>query len=113
LVAAEVWGHRLTRYTVGPFAHLALAGIAVRRVRKSRLARLFLLGHALAGWALAREAGRISHVRASGESPEPLGAMESAAAGAGQVLFLQAVALGGVLRYLRGDRRTQWSTVER
>jgi hypothetical protein len=113
LVAAEVWGHRVTRYTVGPFAHLALFGIAVRRVRTSQLARLFLLGHALAGWALAREARRMSHVAASGERPEPLGAMESAAAGAGQVLFLQAVALGGVLRYLRGDRRTQWSTVER
>jgi hypothetical protein len=113
LIAIEVWGHRVTRYTVGPFAHLALLGMAVQRVRTSRLARLFLVGHALAGWALAREARRMSRVAASGESPEPLGAMESAAAGAGQVLFLQAVALGGVLRYLRGDRRTQWSTVER
>jgi hypothetical protein len=113
LVAAEVWGHRLTRYTVGPFAHLALLCIAVRRARGSRLARLFLLSHAVAAWALAREARRMSRASASGESPHSLDVIEAAVAGAGQVLFLQGVALVGVLRYLRGDRRTQWSTVER
>ena len=34
-------------------------------------------------------------------------------AGAGQVMFLQGVALGGMVRYARGDRPTMWSTVER
>jgi hypothetical protein len=29
------------------------------------------------------------------------------------VLFLQAVALGGLVRFLNGDRETKWSTVER
>jgi poly-beta-1,6-N-acetyl-D-glucosamine synthase len=124
LVAVEIWGHRLARYTVGPFAHLALLVVAVRRVRRSRAARLFLLGHAVAAWALAREAGRVSGGSASNETvsnetvsnetvQQPLGVVEAAAAGAGQVLFLQGVALAGVVRYLRGDRRTQWSTVER
>ena len=31
----------------------------------------------------------------------------------GQGVFLQAVALGGIVRYLRGDRPTQWTTVRR
>jgi len=37
----------------------------------------------------------------------------AASAGAGQVMFLQGVALGGMARYVRGDRSTMWSTVER
>jgi hypothetical protein len=28
-------------------------------------------------------------------------------------MFLQGVALGGMVRYARGDRPTMWSTVER
>jgi hypothetical protein len=39
--------------------------------------------------------------------------LAAASAGAGQVMFLQGVALGGMLRYVRGDRSTMWSTVER
>lgn len=115
VVAAEIWGHRLVRYTVGPFAHLALVGVALRRVRYSKLARLFLLGHVAAGWALAREGGRMARAAdlGEGEPLKPLNAAEAAAAGAGQVLFLQGVALGGVARFLRGDRRTQWATIER
>jgi len=33
--------------------------------------------------------------------------------GLGQGVFLQAVALGGMVRYLRGDRPTRWTTVRR
>jgi poly-beta-1,6-N-acetyl-D-glucosamine synthase len=115
VIAAEIWGHRLVRYTVGPFAHLALLAIAIRRVRHSRLARLFLAGHAVAAWALAREGNRTADVAklADGQRPEPLGKVEAAAAGVGQILFLQGVALGGVTRFLSGDRRTQWTTIER
>ncbi len=36
-----------------------------------------------------------------------------ASAAGGQVMFLQGVALGGMVRYARGDRSTMWSTVER
>jgi hypothetical protein len=31
----------------------------------------------------------------------------------GQAVFLNAVAIGGLLRYLRGDRLTQWPVVRR
>ena len=39
--------------------------------------------------------------------------LAAASAGAGQVMFLQGVAMGGMVRYARGDRSTMWSTVER
>ena len=35
LVAAELWGHRLSRYTVSPLAHLTLLVMAVTKVRSS------------------------------------------------------------------------------
>jgi hypothetical protein len=45
--------------------------------------------------------------------PERRDLVATAVAGAGQVMFLQGVALGGMVRYARGDRPTMWSTVER
>ena len=113
LVAAELWGHRLVRYTVGPLAHVALLVIAGYKLRSSRLARLFLLAN------LAASAGLVSSARV-GEATEDAAAgpasrhpLAAAAAGAGQVMFLQGVAVGGMVRYARGDRPTMWSTVER
>jgi cellulose synthase/poly-beta-1,6-N-acetylglucosamine synthase-like glycosyltransferase len=113
LVAAELWGHRLIRYTAGPLAHLTLLVMAVTRVRSSALARAFLLAN------LVASAGLIAGARADqptgdalqGVTPRRL--LAAASAGAGQVMFLQGVALGGMLRYVRGDRSTMWSTVER
>ena len=138
LVAAEIWGHRLARYTVSPMAHVALLGIAARRARTSRLAKLFLLGHAVGVWAVARramaetvpgdmsahsaESGRVAAAETScdvghdgGTAPAPLGVAlaRRAAHALGQGVFLQAVALGGIVRYLRGDRPTRWTTVRR
>ncbi len=113
LVAAELWGHRLSRYTVGPLAHLALLVMAVTKVRSSTLARAFLLAN------LAASAGLVVSSRAGGlpegasEEVRPRGLVAAASAGAGQVIFLQGVALGGMVRYVRGDRSTMWSTVER
>ena len=113
LVAAELWGHRLSRYTVGPLAHLALLVMAVAKVRSSALARAFLLAN------LAASAGLVVGARAgepTGDVPEgaaPRRLLATASAGAGQVMFLQAVALGGMVRYARGNRSTMWSTVER
>jgi biofilm PGA synthesis N-glycosyltransferase PgaC len=100
LVAAEVWGHRLGRYTVSPLAHLLLLGISISRLRSSAMARVFLLGHIAGIGGLFRppRTGRLWRL------PLVL---------AGQVLFLQAVALGGLVRYARGDRRTTWTTAER
>ena len=47
------------------------------------------------------------------ERSTPRRLLTTASAGAGQVMFLQGVALGGMVRYVRGDRSTMWSTVER
>jgi len=113
LVAAELWGHRLSRYTVGPLAHLTLVVMAVTKVRSSTLARAFLVAN------LAASAGLFVRGRAGGppkgtsEGVRPRGLVAVASTGAGQVMFLQGVALGGMARYVRGDRSTMWSTVER
>jgi len=124
LVAIEMWGHRLARYTVVPLAHLALVLGAVRRVRTSRTARLFLAGHALAALALAHKAGD-GGTGAAGGDPGPVPAdrppgrrgvlalLGTLANALGQAVFLDAVALGGLLRYLRGDRSTRWEKVRR
>jgi poly-beta-1,6-N-acetyl-D-glucosamine synthase len=113
LVAAELWGHRLVRFTVGPLSHLALLALSVSKVRSSTLARGFLLANACAcaGLVASARAGQPASDAATG--PERRSLMGTAAAGAGQVMFLQGVALGGMARYARGDRPTMWSTVER
>lgn len=101
LLAKEMWGHRLARYTIAPLAHLSLVVVAARCRRSSRLARLFLLGHGVAGAALGERIATPDRRRG------PLTSLLS------EGLFLQLVALGGIVRYLRGDRRTMWPRVER
>ena len=113
LVAVELWGHRLTRFTVSPLAHVALLGVAGSKVRTSRLARAFLLANLVACAGLPwREPGGGADGGRVGRADTPR-LLTAASAGAGQVMFLQAVALGGMVRYARGDRPTMWSTVER
>lgn len=98
-IAVQLWGHKVLRSTVGPLAHLLLLLRAVRAARHSPLAALFVLGHALAGGGIA--------ARASGRPvPKPLRP-------AAQVALLQAVALGGMARYLRGSRPALWPKPER
>jgi poly-beta-1,6-N-acetyl-D-glucosamine synthase len=117
LVAAELWGHRLIRYTASPVSHAALLVLATAKVRSSALARAFLLAHVCAGAGLIVEA----RTTATGPSGESGGAgatwsrhpVMTKLAALGHVVFLQAVALGGLVRYLRGDRQTKWSTPER
>lgn len=93
-VTAQLWGHKLLRQSLGPVAHLLLLGIAARHARASLLARTVVAGHLVAGaGGVALLAGR----------PVP-----RALAVPGQLLFLQAVAIGGLLRYLRGDRPALW-----
>ena len=113
LVAAELWGHRLVRYTVGPLAHVTLLILAVSKLRSSALARVFVLANAgaCAGLLVGTDAGDREDDPADGFALR--GLLLAASAGAGQVMFLQGVALGGMVRYLRGDRSTMWSTVER
>lgn len=94
LVAFELIGHKAWRSTVGPLSHGALLVLAGFSVRRSRLAGLFLAGHAAGGAGLVAAATGV-------EVPAPLRL-------AGQLLFLQAVACGGMLRCLRGDRVLRW-----
>jgi hypothetical protein len=93
-IAVELWGHRLVRQSAGPIAHAALLAWALRCSRRSRVAQAFVLGHLVAGQALARK------MRGGSPSgPERIAA---------QVLFLQLVAFGGMARYLRRDRPALW-----
>lgn len=98
-VAWQLWGHKLLRSTVGPVAHVALLALAARTAPQSRLARAVLVGHVIAAGGLLRVAG-------GGTLPAPLQVPA-------QVLFLQAVALAGFSRYLRGDRPALWPKAER
>jgi cellulose synthase/poly-beta-1,6-N-acetylglucosamine synthase-like glycosyltransferase len=113
LVAVELWGHRLARFTVSPLAHVALLLVAGSTVRTSRLARAFLVANviACAGLVVGDRVGEPTGDASTGPTPRRL--LAAAAAGGGQVMFLQGVALGGMVRYARGDRPTMWSTVER
>ena len=83
-------------------------------MRSSALARAFLLANLAASAGLVvGHAGRRADGGRTGADPRRGDLLAAAAAGAGQVMFLQGVALGGMVRYARGDRSTMWSTVER
>jgi cellulose synthase/poly-beta-1,6-N-acetylglucosamine synthase-like glycosyltransferase len=98
-IAGELWGHKLVRSFFGPLAHFALLVLALRSMRRSRLGAAFVAGHAVGVTAIARER---------------MGAHPSTPArAAGLVIFLQATALGGVVRYARGDRPAIWPKPER
>ena len=112
LVAAEIWGHRLVRYTVSPVSHAALLVLATAKVRSSVLARAFLLAHFFAGAGLIIE-GRTAGARHEGADPRSRHPVTTAVTASGRIMFLQAVAMGGLVRYLRGDRPTMWPTIER
>lgn len=99
VVTFQVVGHRLWRYTGGPLAHGGLLLLALSRARRSPVAALFVAGHVAGGAALAGQA-------AGKRLPTPLAA-------AAQVLFLQGVAFGGMVRFVRGDHAPQWSKVVR
>jgi glycosyltransferase involved in cell wall biosynthesis len=98
-IAADLWGHKLMRSVFGPLAHAALLLLAIVRLPHSRLAAIFVGGHAAGAAALVREA--------QGK------AVSSPARAVAQVLFLQATALGGLVRYVRGERYAGWRKPER
>ncbi len=95
----ELWGHRLVRSSVGPVAHALLLALALRESGRASLARAFVVLHAAGALVVAREL-RGAELRGI----ERL---------AFQVLFLQAVALGGLRRFLAGDRPALWHKDER
>jgi hypothetical protein len=99
-VTPQIWGHRLVRSSFGPMAHVALVGLAVpAAARGSRIARMFLAGNAFGAASLAA-------VASGRRQPAPVRL-------AGQVFFLQAVALGGVRRFLDANRDAAWPKPER
>lgn len=98
-IVAQLWGHRLIRSSFGPAAHLWLVVRALRSARRSAVARLFLAVHVAGGHAAWRQS--------RGERLGTPGKLLS------HVLFLQAVGLGGTLRWLRGDRPAVWPKEER
>lgn len=93
-VAAQLWGHRLVRCSLGPLAHLMLVVVAAQSCRHRRLGALAVGAHAIGAVAVVRTQRR-AHQSAMGRL-------------AGQALFLQAVGLGGLVRYLVGDRPSLW-----
>ena len=95
----QLWGHRLVRMTAGPIAHLALLRSSVRSAHRSRLARMFLAAHIGGASALVRA-----------RRDKSLTPPERAAAHA---LWLQAVALGGLWRFLRREDTVLWPKRER
>jgi hypothetical protein len=98
-VTPQLWGHRLVRSSFGPVAHVALVGIAVPAARHSWVARVFLAGNAVGAASTA--------ALLTGRTPP--GPTRLVA----QVFFLQAVALGGVRRFLARDRPAVWPKPER
>jgi hypothetical protein len=98
-VTPQLWGHRLVRSSFGPMAHVALVAMSVAAAGRSRAARTFLAGNAAGAASLAM-------LMRGGSPPAPVRLL-------GQIFFLQAVALGGVRRFLARDRPAVWPKPER
>ena len=94
MVSIQIWGHRLWRYTAGPLSHLALVLVAASSARRSLIARAVFAGHSGAALALLS--------RARGHRLPPPVAVAS------EVVFLQAVAIGGMARFAAGYRGVVW-----
>lgn len=93
-VSGKIWGHKLWRSSLGPACHIALVTIAARHAPTSRLARLFLAGNVVAGLLVAAQSKEVA-------LPKPASLVA-------QVAYLQAVALGGMYRFVAGDRALKW-----
>jgi len=91
----QLWGHRLIRSSFGPLAHVSLLLIAVREMRTSRLATAFLALHVIGGATFVRRRPSKAEMIVR------------------QMLFLQAVALGGIARWLMGEGLARWPKPER
>jgi Glycosyltransferase like family 2 len=98
-VTPQLWGHRLVRSSFGPLAHVALVALSIPAARRGWTARLFLAGNAVG----------IASTAALVQGRTPPGPTRLLA----QVFFLQAVALGGVRRFLAHDRPAVWPKPER
>ncbi|GAA4674657.1 glycosyltransferase [Frondihabitans cladoniiphilus] len=99
VVSSKIWGHKLWRSTAGPLSHVALLGIATGTVRTSRLSQVFLVGNAAAALFVVAQSREV-------DLPKPASLVA-------QVAYLQAVALGGMVRFVQGDRALKWKKPER
>jgi hypothetical protein len=99
LTAAELWGHRLLRQSIGPVAHCLALLLAVKKAKRSRVAAGIVGAHVLG----AAAAVGVANNRV----------LPRVAAAGGQVLLLHAVALAGLGRFLRGERLAVWTKPER
>lgn len=98
-IAPQLWGHKVLRLLIGPLAHALLLIRALLAAPRRRWAAAFVGLHAVGLMAILRQA--------RGDRPT---APERAL---GQALFLQATAVGGIVRYLRGERPALWEKPER
>jgi len=98
-VAPQLWGHKLMRLVCGPIAHAILLGKALLAGPRRPWAAAFLAIHAVGIQAFVRQ-------RQGGRPTAPERAI-------GQSLFLQATALGGIARYVRGERPALWQKPDR
>ncbi len=98
-VTVQLWGHRFVRGSIGPLAHVALLVRSLRRAPRSIAWAAFALGHVAAAVALVRR------LRGQ-ENPRVLAVLA-------QILFLQGVALGGLVRFVGGERLAHWPKPER
>jgi len=105
-VTPQLWGHRLIRSSLGPLAHAALVGLSLPAARDSWPARVFLAGNAFGFGSM------IMIMRGEGDEDGETSAPAPVRLAA-QVFFLQAVALGGVRRFLAKDRPAVWPKPER
>jgi hypothetical protein len=99
-VTPQLWGHRVIRSSFGPMSHAALLAWSIPAARRSWIARAFLAANIFG----VGSAGAIAAGRKNLSTPARL---------MGQVFFLQAVALGGVQRFVAHDRAAVWSKTDR
>ena len=102
-VSLQLWGQTVVRSACAPSAHVLLAicslAAARRGPRRAPLAALLALGHIVGATATVAHA-------ADRPLPGPL-------APVGQFGLLQAVALGGLWRFLRGEQLGRWPKLDR
>lgn len=98
-VPAQLWGHRLGRFALGPVAHAILVARAVAIHPGSAWGKLMIGVHTLFGFSITRWITGAHLSR--GERALTL------------AMFLQLTGVGGVWRYVTGDRPALWPKQER
>jgi biofilm PGA synthesis N-glycosyltransferase PgaC len=95
LVAFEILGHKLWRSTLGPLAHVVLVAVSLRTWRTNAASRVVLALHlgGASALVLQRRGARLPRLAVAGA----------------QVLYLQLVAIAGLVRFARGHHSPVWA----